>query len=109
MEHYNFDAFLREMAELNYSDIIIKAIEAGEAADKSATGGHRGVVQARKMGVPEYSQRIGSFIRFMQNGRRPDGVDDEEFRKYLVVVRPLVEKGQLKPSVLELFGEEEHD
>jgi len=105
MKAYDFDAFLEKMAELDYLDIIAAAEQAGTSAEKSATGGHKGVVQARKMGALDYSRQIGAFLFFVRYGQKPAGVNDEEFKKYLVVVRPLVQKKQLKPGVLELFGE----
>ena len=105
MKHYDFDAFLEEMARMDFPDILVAAERAGKAAEKSATGGHKGVVQARKMGALAYAHKIGAFLFFIRYGQRPSGVDDEEFKKYMVVVRPLVQKGQLRPSVLELFGE----
>ncbi len=42
----------------------------------------------RALGAPQYSRRIGAFLFFLQHGSRPTGVDDEEFKEYLTVVRP---------------------
>ena len=109
MNPYDFDTFLKEMAQLDYPEILIAAERIGMAAEKSGKSGRRGVVQVRKRGALDYSRRIGAFLFFMREGRRPDGVADEEFKKYLVVVRPLVEKGQFKPGVLGLFGEDAVD
>jgi hypothetical protein len=105
MKHYDFDAFLEEMARLDFPDILTAAERIGRAAEKSATGGHKGVVQARKMGALAYSHKIGAFLFFIRYRQRPSGVDDKEFKKYMVVVQPLIQKEQLKPSVLELFEE----
>ncbi len=104
MSSYDFDEFLQRMSRLNtFDDVLRAADKEGSAADGAGTGGHKGVVSARKHGVLEYARKIGAFLFFMRFGRRPTGVCDQEFRKYAVVVRTLVTKGELKPDILKLF------
>jgi hypothetical protein len=92
------------MATLDYDDILLQADGSGTAVERSSFG-VKGCVKRREMGSVDFVRKIGEFLFFMRYGRRPGTVSDEDFRKYLIVVCPLVDKGQLSPSILALFGE----
>ena len=40
-------------------------------------------------------------------GQKPSGVDEDDFQKYYQVVKSLVEKGQFKLVILDMFPKED--
>jgi len=90
------------MSREDYPDIIKKARREGANLEKSSSN-TKGCVERRKRGSLELSNKIGSFLFFMQNGIKPSGASDDEFNKYKVVVQALVDKNQMKTEALKMF------
>lgn len=102
---YDFNDFLRRMSSLNYPNILIKAEQEGRNVERGSSK-VKGAVERRKMGSIEYAHKIKAFLFFMRYVQKPAGVSDEDFQKYLEVVKPLVDKSQLKSSILAMFSKE---
>ena len=103
---YDFSDFLRRMSALDHHEILIKANQEATNVEKGSFN-VKGSVERRKMGSIEYAQKIKEFLFFMRYGQKPSGVSVEDFQKYYHVVKPLVDKGQFKSSILTLFSNED--
>ena len=90
MDKYDFDDFLTRMAKLDYHEILRQADEECGRAERSRDGG-------------AHAARIKSFIWFMNNFKVP-GSHPDDLSSYKPVVVALVDKGQVKPEVLAVFG-----
>ena len=88
---YDFRDFLNKVMDMRPLEIISFGTQEGTKADKLSQG--RGGKLAREAGSLDYAKKIESFLFFLQNVRRPSGIDDEEFQKYKIIVEALVEKG----------------
>ncbi|MBL7215465.1 MAG: hypothetical protein ISS71_07280 [Phycisphaerae bacterium] len=104
MNNYDFDYFLERMSHEDYIDILRKAENEGANLEKHSFGS-KGCVDRRKAGSVELSRKIGEFLFFMRNGIKPASVNEEDFKKYKIVVQALVDKGQMKPEALKIFDE----
>jgi hypothetical protein len=100
---YDFGEFLRSLKDMGYQEIIqeaerqVRDIEAG-------LSGVRGVPRQRRLVAGRYAHRLKEFLFFMRSGTRPGGADDVTFQMYRPICERLVERGECKPSVLELFA-----
>ena len=63
----------------------------------------KGAVERRKRGGCEYVAQLKEFIFFMRFEIKPTGVKDWIFRLYRPVCEKLVEKGQMKSTILDFF------
>lgn len=106
MSAYDFNDFLHRMSALDYHDILIKADQEAANIEKGSFKA-KGAVERRNMGSLEYAQKIKEFLYFMRYGQKPAGVSAEDFQKYYHVVKPLVDKGQFKSSILTMFSKED--
>jgi len=106
-ERYDFGAFLRSIEEQDYEDILRSATREVARVEPSLSG-VRGAPERRRLGGFEYVDRLKKFLFFMRSGIRPGGLDDHEFGAYRQICERLVERGQFKPSVLDLFRRPGH-
>jgi len=65
----------------------------------------RGAVARRRMGSTEFSAELGQFLYFLQQGAKPYGMSDKNWRLYRIVTEELVSKKELKPEILGMFEE----
>jgi hypothetical protein len=99
---FNFEEFLKAMLNKDFSEIIKMAEqEAYDVENRLYKGG--GGFQARKTGGLTYSKKVGEFIFFIRYGIRPSSTSNEDFAKYLPICNALIQRNQIKPSVLDLF------
>ncbi len=98
---YNFDEFLDKVKDMRLMEIISFGSREGTKADRASHG--RGGKLAREAGSLEYVQQVGKLLFFLQNGQRAGGTSNEEFEKYKLIVEALVNKGESKPEILDLF------
>jgi len=94
MGQYNFEELLNNLAGMDWDVAICTA----ESWFPKAGKGNIDDSSRR-----EFRDQVKQFLFFMRTGVKPDRVTDTDWKKYLIVVEPLVEKGQLKPEVLTLF------
>lgn len=98
---FSIKEFLDAMVGKDWEGIITAAdYECGVAEQRSR--GKRGK-EAKEMGSMRYAASLKSFLFFIRFGVKPFGVSDREFAMYLPVCEALVQRGDFKPSVLEMF------
>lgn len=102
MDRFDFNEFLDRMATLDYHEILMQANSECGSVERISYG-VKGCVRHRADGSVRYAQRIKAFLWFMRTCTRPLSADESEFQRYRGVAKALVEKGQFKPEVLDLF------
>ena len=53
----------------------------------------------------DYARFLRSLVFFLQSGEIPENLSDDNFQILLRLAQHLVDRGDLKPDILELFGE----
>jgi hypothetical protein len=101
---YDFEKFLDRMIGKSYPEILIEAEREADGVERTLTR-VRGARERREMGGGQYVAKIGQFLFFMRHGIKPGGVDEFDFGSYRRVVASLVDRGEMKPSALEIFDE----
>lgn len=99
---YDFEAFINRIKDEDYHEIVKEAEREANIVEDSSYR-VRGAVHRRQQGSMVYVDQIGAFLFWMHNGMRPAGASEEDFQLYRIVAEKLVEKGQFKPTVLEMF------
>jgi hypothetical protein len=93
----DFDTFLNSVKYLDKEDILATAYKRHKALDKSTT-----------MYTLEFRLNlqncISGLLYFLENGQRPQGLNDINFLKLKPICENLIKKGQMGPQVLEIFG-----
>jgi len=102
---YNIKEFVEAIKDEDYVEVIRQAnLEVGEPERRSF--GVKGAIRARQQGSVEYAAVLKGFLFFMQYGVKPAGVTDSHFQLFHPVCENLVQKGQLKPGILNFFEQE---
>jgi len=92
--------------ELSLNEIIKDAREDIARAESSSYG-VKGAPDNRAAGSGDYVRFLGSLVNFLQSGTRPAGISDDDFQLLHGLTKYLVQIGNFKPTILELFGEGE--
>jgi hypothetical protein len=101
---YDFKRFIDQVKDKDYPEIV-KYAEAELGRVEHSSRGVRGAPRRRELGSLEYADKVGQFLFFMRRHIIPDDVDEFDRQLYRVVVEQLVNKGQLKPEVLDVFSD----
>jgi hypothetical protein len=99
---YDFRAWLALQIGKDYAEIL----KAGEHATYDAERRSFGVIDAqakRERGSIEFVGRITKFLFLLRHGTKPSGVTDGDWHAYRAVVQSLVESGEMKSKVLDLW------
>ena len=59
----------------------------------------------RASGSSDHLRFLRSLVFFLQSGEIPENLSDDDFQILLRLAQHLVDRGDLKPGILELFGE----
>jgi hypothetical protein len=102
LKRYELTAFIDRIKDLNYPEIISEAEAEANAVDGGLYpgAGRRGLPQSHRYMALNYRRELGRFLFFMRHGRKPHGAEQHELAVYRRVCEALIQKGQLKPSVL---------
>ena len=65
--------------------------------------GRKGIEKQYKHRAIEYRELLGGFLFFLRYGIKPSGVSELDFQSFRPAIEKLVEKGQLKSTILSLF------
>ena len=99
MYQYDFQRFLSSISDLGLP-LMLK--EASLEAD-SLENGIKWVDRQYKYKAEEYLRLLKGFVFFLREGIKPGGVSEEEFRSFRPAIEKIVDKGQFKPTILDLF------
>ena len=102
---YNFQEFLGNVGELDYSEMLQAFVREATAVEArlSPGRGRRGINKQYRWIAVEYLRLLKGFIFFLRSGMKPNGLSMEDFCYFRPVVEKLIEKGQLKSGILDLF------
>ncbi len=89
---------------LDLNEIIKEAREEIQQTESSSYG-VRGAPETRAAGSGEYVRFLGSLVFYLQSGSTPAGISDDNFQLLHRLAQHLVDRGDLEPDILELFGE----
>ncbi len=89
---------------LDLNEIIKEAREEIQQTESSSYG-VRGAPETRAAGSGEYVRFLGSLVFYLQSGSTPAGISDDNFQLLHRLAQHLVDRGDLEPDVLELFGD----
>ncbi len=84
---------------------IAKEAQAEIQQTESSSYGVRGAPETRAAGSGEYVRFLGSLVFYLQSRSTPAGISDNNFQLLHRLAQHLVDLGNLKPDILELFGE----
>jgi hypothetical protein len=102
MNRFDFSDFINSIINKNYHEMIQAAENEAYRVEKISYG-VKGCVENRRAGSTRYVDELKKFLFFMRQGMIPSG-SEQHVWQYKRVAEKLVEKGQFKPSVLDLFG-----
>ncbi len=90
--------------DLDFEEIIE---DARDEIDLTESISHpvEGAPENRAAGSGEYVRFLGSVGFFLQGGGLPDSLSDDDFQILFRLAQHLVDRGDLNPDILELFGE----
>ncbi|KIQ22765.1 hypothetical protein RT99_06645 [Flavobacterium sp. MEB061] len=97
---YDLNSFVEEYRDKDYINIL---------KDLNKEISHLDVLYLKlksseyDYGLTEYRQHVGDFLFFLNTGVVPNGIGIVGLRNFLPIVTNLVQKNQLKPSILNLF------
>lgn len=105
MRQYDFQAFLKSISDLSYLEMIREAEREAMAVDHALSPGRgrKGIDKQHKYEAAKYREIQGGFLFFLRYGIKPAGISDWDFQSFRPVIEKLVEKGQLKSTILSLF------
>jgi hypothetical protein len=98
----NFKAFLNKIAEMSYEEMIKEAnteIINSERMVKSGVG------KKGKGILIKYIREVKEFLFFLNNGIKPNTVEQWNWLMYKPLVMNLVKKGAFTKMALEVFNE----
>lgn len=98
---FNIKEFLDAMVGRGFVEIFNAADQECGTAEHLSRG-KKGKA-AKEMGSMSYAASLKALLFFLRFGRRPASISDKEFALYRPVCEELIRKGELLPSVLELF------
>ena len=98
---YEIRAFIERVRNLDKPELLREVLSVGAAADKRLYG--RGSTEARRLGAVEFVRLLNGLAHFLQDKTKPASLSNEEFAQFQPIIRILVEKGQMKPSDLDVF------
>jgi hypothetical protein len=105
MRQYDFQAFLNSISDLDYPKMIQEAGQEGMRVQRVLSPGRgiKGIDKQYKYKAQKYEELLRGFVFFLRYGTRPSGISDWDFQSFRPVIEKLVEKGQLKSTILSLF------
>jgi len=59
----------------------------------------------RPAGSSDYAEFLRALVVFLQSGDMPNNISDDDFQLLLPLAQHLVDRGDLNPDILELFGD----
>lgn len=98
---FAINEFLEAMVGKDFTTVFNAADRECEIAEHRSRG--KKGKEAKEMGSMRYAASLKSFLFFLRFGRRPSGISDQEFAKYRPICEALVQRGDLLPTVMELF------
>ena len=98
---FRINEFLEAMVGKDFITVFNAADRECEIAEHLSRG--KKGKEAKEMGSMRYAASLKALLFFLRFGRRPSGIPDQEFAMYRPICEALVHKGDLLPSVLELF------
>ena len=99
MWQYDFRAFLNHISDLDYFEMIREAEREGMSVDRAL----KGIDRQYKYKAIKYRELLGGFLFLLRYGIKPAGISDLDFHSFRLAIEKLVEKGQLKSTILSLF------
>ena len=102
---YRFPSFLDRVKDLDYLEMIKAAEREAQLIDRGLFPGRgrRGIRKEYRYLALEYRRLLGGFLFFLTVGMQPNGVSDNEFHSFKPAIENIVQKGQLKSEILDLF------
>lgn len=105
MRQYDFQAFLNSISDLDYEKMIHQASQEGMRVQRALSPGRgiKGIDKQYRYKAIKYEELLRDFVFFLGHGIKPAGISDLDFRSFRPAIEKLVEKGQLKSTILGLF------
>ena len=106
-EDCDLDRFIDTIKDLNYHEVLTLTLKEGYATDDL-------LIHKKRDGAPEeeiervsgYNKALRDFIFLLQVGQRPDLLSEREnYNKFRLVAKSLVERGELLPAILDFFDD----
>ncbi len=90
--------------DLDFEEIIEDARDEIDLTESSSRL-VRGAPANRAAWSGDHVRFLGSVVFFLQGGVIPDSLSDDDFQILFRLAQHLVDRGDLNPDILELFGE----
>ena len=105
MPQYDFQAFLNSIGGLEPLEMVWETKREVTAVQRSLSsgGGRKEADKRHEYQAMKYEQLLRAFMFFLRNGKKPAAISLSDFRLFRPVVERLVNRGQLEPSILDLF------
>jgi len=105
MWQYDFQTFLNSISDLDYPEMIQEASQEGMRVQRALSPGRgiKGIDKQYRYKAVKYEELLRDFVFFLKYGTKPTGMSDLDFHSFRPAIEKLVEKGQLKSTILSLF------
>ena len=108
-EDCDLDRFIDTIKDLNYHEVLTLTLKEGYATDDLIVHQKRGGASEEELErLSEYNKALRDFIFLLQVGQRPDLLSERErenYNKFRLVAKSLVERGELLPAILDFFDD----
>lgn len=103
MEIYNFETLVKQIQDMSYPDMI-EHCQKRCASLEQLSYGVKGAVRRRELGSAQLAEDIKGILFWLYYGKKPLGLSEDKFQMLYPVCLNLIEKSQIKPEALRVFG-----
>ena len=105
MRRYDFSEFIERVKALDYLEMIRAAEQEAAGVEHNLYGRGKTARMKQEAGGKEYNNLLGGFLFLLRSGRKPASVSEWEFPSMRPAIESLVQRGNMKPEALAVFGE----
>ncbi|MDR2004085.1 MAG: hypothetical protein LBQ74_13720 [Prevotella sp.] len=99
IDRYDVNNFINKCIGLDFPDLLIFSHD----EYKSTLNRLGKIDRDTNYKIMRYNDFVHEFLFFIQSGIKPAGMRDDDFNRTKPIIEKLVEKGQLKRTILEMY------
>jgi len=105
---YDLQQFIDSVKDLDWHEIVKTASDRRHHL-QNISFSRKGAPRAREMGSVQLATQLTALLSWLGDFQKPLGLSDGHFAAFRVICENLVQKGQVKPDALAVFGPRTED
>ena len=105
MSEHDFYDWLESQKGNDFVQIRTNGLDVAADAELIAAGFREEKPNISRAESSDFAKRVKQFLVLLEWHARPDAVLEKDWKAYIPICKDLVDKGQMKKEVLELFEE----